>query len=434
MDRFWFGVVMTIGCASDRSDVERSAAEVGDATPDRVETSGATEVELAPLSDAAADEVTGAPDAADASEPPDIATTDLAGPDVEADAPDGAVGPPPSCVESSGCALLAEAPVCWTLDPTQVYPNECAYVCAMGSTAGMAPVDTPECCPFDDCDPVWASLGPVCVEDPAWVYTQFPNPFAACCSEGHYVVLTDPRVQLGPCFFPGDPDDPAVCSADCPNDFAPVCGKKDDGTVATYQNSCVLVGCGLDLECNAPCADVVSCPQCAGEGQCEPICGVDGQTYRNSCYAACLGQTTAQYPGACCDCPPASPEALYCSTDGTTHANLCWLTCKDAIPAYQGPCIVGCKPSPVDDPPYGVCGFYQGANTRFINVECAALAGATCIYEGPCAPGTNVCAETNPEYAPVCATPPGASSPITFDNACHAGCAAAEIQSVGPCP
>ncbi len=31
----------------------------------------------------------------------------------------------------------------------------------------------------------------------------------------------------------------------------------------------------------------------------KPVCGIDGQTYKNSCFADCLGVTVIYYEGAC---------------------------------------------------------------------------------------------------------------------------------------
>jgi hypothetical protein len=361
----------------------------------------------------------------------DVVSGDSDMPDADIDQPDVPVVLTPfeTCLVENGCDAVAFSAVCSTLDATKVFPNECYFFCEMGNYDDLAPVTSPSCklpCQFDDCNPAEAALQFVCVEDPKGTFVEFANPYAACCSDGHYKWLDDPSVKPGHC--PSD----IACAEGCPADFNPVCGKDGAGAKLTYKNSCEISACGVSLECNAPCEEKNSCPQCASQGQCAPVCGLDDNTYRNECYAKCLGSTSAQYVGACCDCPQGAPDTLYCSLEGTTHGNLCLLTCKQDTPAYAGPCVDGCVAG-ANDPAEGTCGFYQGQFTKFLNKQCATLAGATCVYDGACVPGTNECAKTNQEYAPVCATVPGDDTPKTFSNLCNAGCAAAEVQTAGQC-
>lgn len=335
------------------------------------------------------------------------------------------------CIAFYECADAWTGAVCEVSEPTRVFQNRCFFYCERGTWQGTAPLDDAACvlpgCPFPDCPPEWSSLGPVCVAVAPGYHVSFANPYDACCAPGHYRWLSDTRLTPGLCPQPG------ACGAGCPSDVGPVCGTSADGPTKTYANACFLASCEASLECRAPCIDTANCPQCAAQSDCAPICGADGHTYRNICYAECLGGTKPEYSGVCCDCEPASPDTLYCGQDGTTFGNLCWLDCKQGAPAYRGPCVDGCAESP-SDPAAGTCGFYQGQFTKFTNASCATLAGATCLYDGACVPGTNPCSKTSQEYAPVCATPSGSAAPKTFANLCHAGCAAADVHSSGVCP
>ncbi len=340
-----------------------------------------------------------------------------------------------SCDAVNGCAQEPTMPVCY--NGSEFFPNFCYAQCAHPEDAlDLSLPYSPDTCTVElncqdpACNPAWVDQQPVCWQSGAQNQS-YSDPYAACC-DGHNW-LTDSDVFPGECG--GGSNFTCSEASACPPTEQLVCGTLD-GTDQTFQNLCDFSLCadndgsGPVLECSAPCGAHYNCPACAENDACELVCGADGTTYRNSCYAACAG-IQVESIGECCDCPEPSANQQVCGDDGTTYGSECLLGCADAVlPAYVGPCVEGCSPAPDDE---AACGFYNGAFTTFANAACAQAAGATCVYDGDCAPGTfNPCPLSDPYYAPVCAAVPGGQLD-SYPNACFAGCAGASVEYAGLC-
>ena len=245
----------------------------------------------------------------------------------------------------------------------------------------------------------------------------------------------------------------------------PVCGC--DGQ--TYSNACYAAKAGVSVdyigECVASCFVDGDCPpdrycvkplgDCNGEGECidrlppevqcfavwDPVCGCDGQTYSNACYAAkaavsidylgecvqmcfdnedCPSSRYCDKPTGACDGPGACihyPDLCQniwtpvCGCDGMTYSNICYAHREGVNVAHHGECPGAC----------------------FDNADCAPdeyclTPPAACDGPGECVDRLGDDVQCLAVWDPVCGC-----DGQTYSNACYAAKAGVSIDHMGEC-
>ncbi len=354
---------------------------------------------------------------------------------------EGAIG---VCTDLPTTCPTTIAPVCGCDGNT--YDNACE-----ASAAGVT-IASEGACPTGACG---GDTGATCEDD------QFCKIEPGVCDESAEGVCTD-------------------IPAACPTTFDPVCGC--DGE--TYANACVADGAGVNVasagECpeggvacggaaGDTCADTEFCKLETGacsqdaEGVCTaipgacpvsfiPVCGCDGVTYSNECFAASAGASIAA-EGAC-------PQGAACVVGGGTCAagEFCRPAIGDCAASAEGHCtpIPEVCPPPLSNIP--VCGCdgvtYANACAAFAagvgiaspgeceadQQACGGTEGGTCGEGEFCIRPVGECAEDaegvcqstpvvcTSNIAPVCGC-----DGITYSNACAAAGAGVTVEHEGEC-
>ncbi|HEY6722891.1 MAG TPA: Kazal-type serine protease inhibitor domain-containing protein, partial [Polyangiaceae bacterium] len=373
------------------------------------------------------------------------------------DASCGAADATGTCEEKPEVCTEEYAPVCGCDD--QTYGNAC-----MAQAAGVSVASEGECGgePSNVCGGL---MGADCDKGEFCSYAA-----DAMCGVADATGTCEPK--------------PEACDAI----YAPVCGCDD----RTYGNECEANLAGVSVasqgECEAPsnvcggdmgrdCAEGefcnyppdAICGDADGTGVCEPlpeacyavhdpVCGCDGETYSNECYAHMAG-VSVESEGECgsepvnacggllgltcdagefcnfpadamcgvvdatgeCEPMPEACDAVYdpvCGCDGVTYSSECVANMSGISAASSGEC---------DEPTSIVCGGDTGAacaKGEFCNFPPEAICGAA-DGTGVCEPMPELCSH---EYVPVCGCDGN-----TYGNDCEANFVGVSVAAAGAC-
>lgn len=200
----------------------------------------------------------------------------------------------------------------------------CALYCENGFKKDANGCDTCECNkPTCDCPEYYAPVcgtdgktyGNQCFARCANVTVKYEgqcnDPNIMCnedsdCKDGYYCempVVCDPNLDQ-PCYDDnaiGMMEKPGICVqkeiCGCPEYEAPVCGVNGK----TYSNECFAKCDRVEIKHDGKCEQVNCWEQCPGV--LDPVCTAGNQTYINRCLAECEGKEI-MYDGYCAECSP----------------------------------------------------------------------------------------------------------------------------------
>ena len=200
----------------------------------------------------------------------------------------------------------------------------------------------------------------------------------------------------------------------CPDIIDPVCGSNG----VTYINSCYAEAAGITEYTSGVCfSDCIDPAKINPDAVCttdyDPVCGCNGVTYMNACAADAAG--VINYTAGPCSDNNGCYDPVYVVTNSGTNVNY-----------TDGAITVSC-----DDYEEPVCGCN---GVTYMNSCYAEASGITFYTQGSCDDTCIDPANMNPdpvctqEYDPVCGC-----NGITYPNACTADAAGVVDYSAGPC-
>ena len=229
-------------------------------------------------------------------------------------------------------------------DPVPFIPSGCqtpACTCAAQNQC-TASADCPgnQICEDGMCsENVWCIEATDCIDsrvclDGTCQHPVCPTEAEFCAAECRNLAM-DPlptmRDECDTSMFDCECGPPAICV--CIAQYDPVCGTNGQ----TYSNSCRAACENVQVDYVGQCNDNA----CACEEIYSPVCGTNGQTYDNRCEAGCDNVTVA-YAGQCteegCDCPDEVNPV--CGDDGQTYSNQCEASCQE-VSSSPGACDEG---------------------------------------------------------------------------------------------
>jgi hypothetical protein len=208
----------------------------------------------------------------------------------------------------------------------------------------------------------------------------------------------------------------------CTKERAIVCGA--DGH--SYTNACWAACAQTDVVHQGPCSRALELPPCACTTERALVCGADGHSYTNACWASCSG-TSVAHDGACkkattaCDC--SKERAIVCGDDGHSYLNKCWAECSGAEVAHDGACQKTALPVNADCGCHGWSRILCGADGKMYANEC------TMKCAGVESPGY----ECKPCITPRALIPTCGKDGITYYNPWELECTGVEKDHLGPC-
>lgn len=182
-------------------------------------------------------------------------------------------------------------------------------------------------------------------------------------------------------------------NAPCPFIYAPVCGCDD----VTYDNDCIAENFGgvtswVEGPCAAQPGDCVDPALINPDMMCldvwAPVCGCDGVTYSNDCYAINYGGVTDWVGGECSstggDCIDSlliNPDMIcldvwapVCGCDGMTYSNECYAVNYGGVTSWiQGECSTSGECLDLAGVDFGQCDMYLGV--AVVNSVCINVSG-----------------------------------------------------------